>query len=103
MTATPVMISINADEEKLKTAQVAFVDGVCWVAYGAGWMESALMRFKPLPQLPCPVIDLSPVVSDDESIQLVIHRHMAPYGFTDLEAMIDSLVALGAVVVGRSS
>ena len=79
-------------------AQVAFTDGYSWVLIGPGFRQTALIQFAPLPKVSCPIIDLAPIVADDDLIQMVTWRYLSDAGVSDVASLVQDLVALGAVV-----
>jgi hypothetical protein len=92
--ATPVLVSVNTDETKYEEARIAFRDTRCWLVVGASWKASGLIEFAQMPEVHCPIVDLSNV-PDDQMLQHLMSKHI---GATNLEELLNFLLGLGATV-----
>jgi hypothetical protein len=96
--SSAVMVSVNADNSRLETAQVAFKDQTTWMIMGQSWRMSGLSTFAQMPSnIHCPVVDLSPI-EDDKALQHAMSAHTGGSGVVDLPGLIARLVEMGALV-----
>lgn len=97
-----VFLSTTVPNEVVEHAQVAILTEATWHLIGpAPYRAHGLLSFAPLPEVHCPVVDITPIPSPgmDEKVREIILAHTDPRaGVTDLDGLLAGLGALGAKV-----
>jgi hypothetical protein len=81
----------------LVNAQVAIESLETWTVIANRQRASGLKSFGPMPQVFCPVVDVSGV-QDDEAVLRVVKQWIGPEGVRDVAALCKALQDVGAVV-----
>lgn len=97
---TPVFVGVQVtNDTRLENAQVAFKDACSWTIIGRGWRFSGSDNFARMPEVRCPIVDLTQIIGEDDLIQATIQRYMlSNVGFQNVEGLLTDLQYLGATV-----
>ncbi len=99
MTIRPIIPQKNIalKGHRYETAQIAFLGEQCWKIFGPYWKETGLLEEYPMPELDCPVVDITAVDADQAG--KIIRKYTAISECTDVPRLVKALVSIGAKVL----
>jgi hypothetical protein len=74
--------------------QIVLLDALSWALIGPYYQHTGLLDLWPMPQVTCPVIDVSWLSPGQAHIILSAHIH-TPDGVDDVDALVAALLRVG--------
>jgi len=97
-----VLTANSVPADCIERAQLAIVTSSAWHIYGPVRCHSYDKVAMPLPELKCPVLDISNLSNEaDDQVGALLAKHVYEGGLVNVGELVEGLKALGAKVTNE--